>query len=175
MGPSRAKQRIVLGLDPGSRRTGFGIVRPRTEGLERVASGVIRLDEKRPFAARLPKLRDGVVDVITSFHPTEAVLETCFVGRSARAALVLGHVRGVLLMLCLDAGLEVFEYAPAEIKRAATGQGNAPKEQVQEMLRRLILRIPERLVEDESDALATAYCHLSRPPVALPRPIKSLA
>lgn len=175
MGNARSVQRIVLGLDPGSRRTGFGVVRSTTEGLERMASGVIRLDESKPFAARLPQLRESIMELIETYHPVEAVVETCYVGRSARAALVLGHIRGVLLMLCLEAGMAVFEYSPAEIKRAATGTGNAPKEQVQEMLRRLILHTPERLVEDESDALATAYCHLSRPPVARARPLKSLA
>ena len=174
MGSSGARGRIVLGLDPGSRRTGFGIVCVGSDGPERLGSGMISLDTSRPFAERLPDLRDRTIEVIETYRPQEAVLETCFVARSARAALVLGHVRGVLLLLCLDAGLEVFEYAPAAIKRAVTGRGAAPKEQVQEMLRRLLLHPPEHPSQDESDALAIAYCHLSRPPVARARPLQSL-
>jgi crossover junction endodeoxyribonuclease RuvC len=79
----------------------------------------------------------------------------------------------VLLLLCLDAGLEIYEYAPAEIKRSVTGRGTASKEQVQEMLRRLLLRSPEHPSQDESDALAIAYCHLSRPPVARAQPLQA--
>ena len=174
MGPPRGSGVVVLGLDPGSRRTGYGLVRTGSDGPDRLASGVIRLDGSRPFAERLPHLRDRTIELIRTHRPQEAVLETCFVARGARAALVLGHVRGVLLLICLDAGLDVFEYTPAEIKRAVTGRGVAPKEQVQEMLRRLLLHPPVHPTQDESDALAIAYCHLSRPPVARARAMKVL-
>jgi crossover junction endodeoxyribonuclease RuvC len=173
MGSPAARGGIVLGLDPGSRRTGFGIVRTGPDGPERLASGVITLDSTRPFAERLPDLRDRIRELIRAHKPREAVLETCFVARGIRAALVLGHVRGVLLLLCLDAGLDVYEYAPAEIKRSVTGRGTASKEQVQEMLRRLLLHPPERPSQDESDALAIAYCHLIRPPVARADPLQA--
>jgi crossover junction endodeoxyribonuclease RuvC len=158
------RARIVLGLDPGSRRTGFGILRSPSgpDGILRVASGAIHLDTDRPFAERLPQLRAEIVELIRSYQPDEAALETCFVARSARAALVLGHVRGVLLLLCLEAGLGVYEYAPAEIKRAVTGNGSATKAQVERMLARLVLGHPAKPTEDEADALAAAYCHVSR-------------
>jgi crossover junction endodeoxyribonuclease RuvC len=159
-----ARARIVLGLDPGSRRTGFGILRGPAgpDGIFRVASGAIHLDTERPFAERLPQLRAEIVELIRTHHPDEAALETCFVARSVRSALVLGHVRGVLLLLCLEAGLSVYEYAPTEIKRAVTGNGAAAKSQVERMLARLVLGHPGKPGEDESDALAVAYCHLSR-------------
>jgi crossover junction endodeoxyribonuclease RuvC len=159
-----ARPRIVLGLDPGSRRTGFGILRGPSgpEGILRVASGAVRLDTDRSFAERLPQLRAELVELIQTYRPDEAALETCYVARGVRAALVLGHVRGVLLMLCLEAGLTVYEYAPSEIKRAVTGNGAATKTQVERMLARLVLGHPAKPSEDESDALAVAYCHLSR-------------
>jgi crossover junction endodeoxyribonuclease RuvC len=169
-----ANARIVLGLDPGSRRTGFGLLRaaPGSAGIERLAGGVLRLDDQRPFAERLPELRDGIVHLISSYRPAEAVLETCFVARGIRAALVLGHVRGVLLLLCLEAGLDVYEYSPSEIKRSVTGNGGASKTQVARMLQRLMLRSSDSMSEDEADALAAAYCHLTRPAAARMHPLR---
>lgn len=167
-----ARRRIVLGLDPGSRRTGYGVLRHGPEGIARVAGGAIRLDESRPFAERLPRLREETLSLIRLHRPDEAALETCFVARSPRSALVLGHVRGVLLLLCLEAGLDVYEYAPAEVKRAACGNGSASKEQVQEMLRLLIPGIGREIGTDESDALAIAYCHLGRAGVSRPAPLR---
>lgn len=159
--------RIVLGLDPGSRRTGYAVLAPRLgeSGVVRIASGTFRLDPDRPYAERLPDLHRGLVEVIRAHRPIEAALETCFLSRGVRAALVLGHVRGVLLMVCLEAGLTVHEYSPAEVKRALTGHGSASKPQVQGMLARLLPDLPLRPGEDEADALAIAYCHLTRPPV----------
>lgn len=161
--------RLVLGLDPGSRRTGYALLRSTSAGYVREASGVWCLDADRPFPERLPSLGDRVLDLIRSRRPTEAALETCYVARSARAALVLGHVRGVLMLLCLQEGLSVYEYSPAEIKRAVTGGGGAPKAQVGSMLGRLLLAPPARPTEDESDALAVAFCHLNRPALTRPR------
>jgi crossover junction endodeoxyribonuclease RuvC len=137
----------------------------------RISSGVIRLDEARPFPERLPALRDCLQEVILHSRPTEAVLETCYVAQGVHAALVLGHVRGVLLLLCLEAGLAVYEYAPAEIKRAVTGEGAASKAQVATMLQRLVLDPPRRAGEDESDALAAAFCHMNRPALTRPKPM----
>ncbi|MDM7915167.1 MAG: crossover junction endodeoxyribonuclease RuvC [Candidatus Eisenbacteria bacterium] len=165
--------RIVVGLDPGSRRTGFAVVRSDRMGGGpcRCASGVIRLDPSLPFVERLPALRDSLQEVLDTYHPREAALETCFLSKGVQAALVLGHVRGVLLLVCLEAGLEVFEYSPSEIKRAVTGTGSAPKEQVARMLPRLLASPPESPSADESDALAAAYCHLTRPAIARARPL----
>ncbi len=159
--------RTVLGLDPGSRRTGFGILsRPRGDsGLVRLASGTLRLDVDRPFAERLPELHRELAAIIREHSPGEAALETCFLSRGVRAALVLGHIRGVLLMICLEAGMTVHEYSPAEVKRALTGNGAAPKPQVKTMMKRLLSNPPADPGEDEADALAIAYCHLTRPPI----------
>lgn len=169
--------RTILGLDPGSRKTGFGLLRIEAgaEGITRLASGAILLDEDRPFAERLPELREGIVRLLREHRPDEAAIETCFVARSVRSALVLGHVRGVLLLLCLDAGLAVYEYSPSEIKRSVTGNGNASKTQVARMLPRLMLRPPQEPSEDEADALAAAYCHLTRPAIVRARPLRGIS
>lgn len=166
-------RRIILGLDPGSRRTGYAILCDEDggSGARRVCSGTIRLDETRPFAERLPDLRASLVGLLQQYRPTAASLETCFVNKSARSALVLGHVRGVLLLLCIESGLEVYEYAPAEIKRSVTGSGAASKAQVGAMLRRLIPGTPPGGAEDEIDAIAAAFCHWSRPAWTRSRPL----
>jgi crossover junction endodeoxyribonuclease RuvC len=162
---------VVLGLDPGSRRTGFGLLRSGSEGICRISSGVFALDASKPFVERLPQLRRELLSVIEAYQPDQAALETCFVARSARSALVLGHVRGVLLLLCLEAGMNVYEYSPSEVKRAVTGSGGASKQQVQTMLAHLILGLPQRPSQDEADALATAYCHINRSTVVSKRPL----
>jgi len=166
--------RLVLGLDPGSRRTGYGLLGlgGGSGNIVRTASGILRLDEGRAFAERLPELRDQLARILREHRPQEAALETCYVARGIRAALVLGHVRGVLLLLCLEAGLDVYEYSPSEITRSVTGSGSAPKAQVARMLHRLMLNPPKRPSEDEADALAAAYCHLCRPAVARARPLQ---
>jgi crossover junction endodeoxyribonuclease RuvC len=168
-----SRSRIILGLDPGSRRTGYGILCDGDAGVgaRRLCSGTIRLDETRPFAERLPELRQGILPLLRRYQPTCASLETCFVNKSARSALVLGHVRGVLLLLCLEEGLEVFEYSPAEIKRCVTGSGAASKAQVGAMLRRIVAGTPETRSEDEIDAMAAAFCHWSRPAWSRARPL----
>ncbi|MBM3286517.1 MAG: crossover junction endodeoxyribonuclease RuvC [Candidatus Eisenbacteria bacterium] len=168
------RARIVLGLDPGSRRTGFGLLASGPDGIERIASGEVRLDTERAFAERLPELREKLLRLLREHRPHEAAMETCFVARSVRAALVLGHVRGVLLLLCLESGLDVFEYAPAEIKRAVTGNGSASKTQVARMLPRLMIGPPASPTEDEADALAAAYCHLVRPAIARAKPLRGI-
>ena len=145
-----ASTRVVLGLDPGSRRTGYGLLRASSgpDGIARIESGTIRLDDSRPFAERLPVLREEVLEVIRKHRPDEAALETCFLSRGVRAALVLGHVRGVLLLICLEAGMSVYEYSPSEVKRAVTGTGGASKPQVERMLHHLIAPLHAKPGED---------------------------
>lgn len=169
--------KLVFGLDPGSRHTGYGILRAAAgpDGITRIESGTVRLDGSRPFAERLPELQAAILDIIHRIRPDEAVLETCFLSRGVHAALVLGHVRGALLLICLGAGVPVFEYSPSEVKRAVTGTGAASKPQVQRMLRHLVGSLPAEIGDDEADAMAVAYCHFSRASTACsPRALRAV-
>jgi crossover junction endodeoxyribonuclease RuvC len=150
---------IVLGIDPGSRRCGYGVVSRSGGRLELLESGVLE-PGTLPMAQRLARILEGLAEVISRARPAEVSVEQVFAGASARSALVLGQARGVALAAAARAGLPVFEYAPAEVKAAFTGSGRATKEQ---MLRtaRMLLGAAGGLA-DEADAIAVAVCHLAR-------------
>lgn len=149
----------VLGIDPGSRFLGYGVVDVRGGRTEHVASGVIRTDGKAPLARKLESIFIGLQAVISKWEPKSVAVEGVFTHKNARSALVLGHARGVALLLAAQADLEVFEYAPARVKKAVGAGGNDSKESVAKMVERLLsLREPlERA--DAYDALAVALCH----------------
>jgi crossover junction endodeoxyribonuclease RuvC len=155
---------IVLGIDPGSRRCGYGLVAREGRGLRVLESGVL-VPGERPMAERLGLILEGLAEVIARGRPHEVSVEQVFSGASARSALVLGQARGVALAVSARAGLPVFEYAPSQVKLAFTGNGRAGKDQ---MLRtaRMLLGVAADL-SDEADALALAVCHLARRPLAL--------
>jgi crossover junction endodeoxyribonuclease RuvC len=150
---------IVLGIDPGSRRCGYGVVERTGVRLALLESGVLEPDDA-PMPERLARIQDGLADVIARARPAEVSVEQVFAGASPRSALVLGQARGVALAAAARAGLPVFEYAPSEVKAAFTGSGRASKEQ---MLRtaRMLLGAAGGLA-DEADAIALAVCHLAR-------------
>ncbi|HHQ41472.1 MAG TPA: crossover junction endodeoxyribonuclease RuvC [Chromatiales bacterium] len=147
----------ILGIDPGSRATGYGIVDADGPAMAHVASGVIR-----PAGASLPRRVAAIFralgEVVAEHAPDEAAVEAVFVHRNAEAALKLGQARGAALCALLEAGLEVAEYNPREVKLALVGNGAAGKAQVQHMVRTLLAleRAPEA---DAADALALAICH----------------
>jgi crossover junction endodeoxyribonuclease RuvC len=155
---------IVLGIDPGSRRCGYGVVARHGARLDLVEAGVLAPGDL-PMAARLAAILDGLAAVIARAGPAEVSVEQVFAGASPRSALVLGQARGVALAAAARAGLPVFEYAPSEVKLAFTGSGRASKEQ---MLRtaRMLLGAAASL-SDEADAIALAVCHLARRAVRL--------
>jgi crossover junction endodeoxyribonuclease RuvC len=156
----------VLGIDPGSRRCGYGVVARQGTLLARIDSGVLVPGDLLPMPERLARIFDGLSDIVAR-HGVEAVaVETAYCGRSARSALALGQARGVALSVAARAGLPVFEYAPAEVKRAFTGSGRAEKSQMIRTARTLFGREAE--LSDEADALAIAVCHLARVPARLP-------
>lgn len=161
---------IVLGIDPGSRRCGYGVVQRSGSRLVALSAGAIEPGDL-PLAARLARLLDLLSEVIARSRADAVSVESAFCGASARSALVLGQARGVALAAAARAGLPVFEYAPAEVKRALTGSGSAPKAQ---MIRsaRMLLGV-EPACADEADALAAAVCHLARR-VAAPLPRRGL-
>ncbi len=155
----------VLGIDPGSRRTGFGVIDAGGTGLRYVASGRVEA-EGDDLGRRLQTLYDGLAEVIRRHRPEVAVVEQVFVARNPRSALVLGQARGSVLCAAARAGLPVVEYSPAAVKLAVVGRGRADKLQVQHMVRHL-LGLPGSPQADAADALACAICHAhTRPPAA---------
>ncbi len=148
----------VLGLDPGTSRTGYGVVGTENGRLVRYASGVVHLG-RGPLACRLATLHAELDRLIRAHRPAACAVEGLFHHRNARSALLLGHARGVCLLAAAARGLEVAEYAPASVKKALTGHGAAQKHQVGFMVARLLDEEPERAL-DASDALAVAICRL---------------
>jgi crossover junction endodeoxyribonuclease RuvC len=152
----------ILGIDPGSRVCGYGIVDLANERAGAppayVECGVIQPPPGASFVSRLREIAGGLRAVIAELEPDEAAVEQVFFHRSVRDALKLGEARGVALLCAAEAGLAVAEYTPARIKLAVTGRGRAAKEQVQEMVRTILgLRRTPRA--DAADALAVALCH----------------
>lgn len=148
----------TLGIDPGSRATGYGVVERAGSRLVRVASGVIRPDGDA-LAARLACILTRVEQVVAETSPTHAALEAVFVSRNPRSALLLGQARGAAIAACGRAEIPAVEYAPTAVKAAVTGYGRATKDQVQRMVQRL-LGLGQVPASDEADALAVAICHL---------------
>lgn len=149
---------LILGIDPGSRKTGFGVINQVGSRQEYVTSGVIRLESFETFAERLDNLYRCLTEVIEQYAPGEAAIEQVFMGRSAEAALKLGQARGVAMLAATRNGLAVSEYAARKVKQAVVGKGGADKVQVQHMVQRL-LKLPGLPQEDAADALAIALCH----------------
>ena len=147
----------ILGVDPGTRATGYGLVDLEGSRLSRVAGGVIRPGEG-PLGQRLAGIQARLAAVIEEFSPDCTAVEGVFASRNARSALTLGHARGVALAVLAASGLEPGEYSPAQVKLAVVGHGSAAKSQVQRMVQRL-LGLVELPPADEADALAVAICH----------------
>ncbi len=149
----------ILGVDPGTRQTGFGIVQEEGEVLRFVECGVVRTSPGVSLARRLHQIYQELRAVIVRHRPDTLSLENIFVARNVGSALKLGHARGASILAAVNHGVEVFEYSPAEVKKSIAGSGRADKEQVQKMVQRL-LALPELPAPDDaSDALALAICH----------------
>jgi crossover junction endodeoxyribonuclease RuvC len=148
----------ILGLDPGLQRTGWGAISVEGSRLHYIGAGVFRSAADRPLAERLAALHAGLLDVMARERPDVVAVEETFVNRNPRAALALGQARGVSLLVPALEGIEVAEYSTREVKKAVTGQGQADKDQVAAMVRRL-LPMAEVTAGDAADALAVAICH----------------
>ena len=148
----------ILGIDPGLGITGYGIVEKTGSVLAYIASGRIRSDDKQPLAARLAAILEGLAAVIESYHPVEAAVEKVFVNVNPNSTLLLGQARGAAICALVMAKLPMCEYSALQVKQAVVGQGHANKEQVQEMVKRL-LNLPAHPGADAADALACAICH----------------
>ncbi len=158
----------VLGLDPGSRRTGFGVVERLGNRLSCVEHGCFAPPAGMPLPERLHFIARAAGAVMDRLAPAAVVVEEAFFRENVRSALVLGHVRGALLVAAIERGFAVAEYSPREIKLGVTGNGGAGKEQVAAMVRRL-LDLAELPGADAADALAGALCHLNRSRFVAPR------
>lgn len=152
---------IVLGLDPGSRVTGYGFVRERSGVLELLAAGVVRTGSETDFCRRLGVIYTAVAELIGRHGPLEASVENVFMSKNAATALKLGQARGAALAACAVAGLPVFSYEPTIIKKSLVGTGRAEKSQVAFMVGR-VLACRETFALDATDALAAAVCHLNQ-------------
>ncbi len=161
--PSTADgERIILGIDPGTLATGYGVIGIRGTAVRLRACGVVTNRSDISMAVRLSRIYRGLCAVIEEFHPTEIAVETAFYGRNVQSALKLGHARGVSLLAAVEHGISPSEYAPREVKLAVVGRGNASKDQVQFMVKSLLHARDTSMLLDASDALAVALCHLHR-------------
>ncbi len=148
---------LILGIDPGSRVTGYGIVNAVGNRLEYVTCGCIRLpDVDHP--QRLKQIFDSLCQIIEQYCPQESAIEEVFLGKSVSSALKLGQARGSAMVACLHHDLPVAEYSPRKVKQALVGNGNADKTQVQHMIK-VLLGVSGEVQADAADALAIAICH----------------
>jgi len=150
----------VLGIDPGSRVTGYGIVEQQGSRLIHVDNGAIFTDSAADFPGRLKRIFDGLTEVIAEYRPDEVAVENIFFATNPQSALKLGQARGAAIVAAVHAGLAVAEYSALQVKQAVVGQGKAEKGQVQKMLK-VLLGLPEVAQADASDALAVAVCHIN--------------
>jgi crossover junction endodeoxyribonuclease RuvC len=150
----------VLGVDPGTLTTGYGVVAEEDHRIFHVASGGISPSAKQPFPKRLKKIYDELEKIIEKHRPHIVVIEDIFVAKNVKSALKLGHARGVAVLAALNAGLPVVEYAPLEVKQAVVGNGKAEKTQVQYMVKTLLNLPKVPHPADAADALAAAICHI---------------
>jgi crossover junction endodeoxyribonuclease RuvC len=151
---------IVLGIDPGSRKTGFGIVQHSGGSLSYVSSGVIRIPVDLSLPERLQTIYENVVAIVEQYQPDEAAVENVFMSKSAGSALKLGQARGAAIVAATCQGLQVSEYEARKVKQSVVGTGAADKLQVQHMVKTL-LKLPKSPQEDAADALAVALCHIN--------------
>jgi len=148
----------ILGIDPGSRTTGFGLLDSQGNRLRHIDNGIVATNPKDPLALRLKAIYDGVSRIIAEHRPDVVAVEQIFLARNPQAALVLGHARGTAILAAINAGLDVHEYTALQVKSAVVGYGRAGKPQVQQMVKAL-LNLPEIAQEDAADALGVAICH----------------
>jgi crossover junction endodeoxyribonuclease RuvC len=162
---------IILGLDPGSRVTGFGVIKSagfRGEKIQLVSYGVIRLDVTAAFPLRMKELSEGIQSLLIKYQPNDVVIEKIFLGKNADSAFKLGHARGVLMCEAAKFGAGVFEYATRVVKKSLTGTGGGNKDDVQLMVERLLgvhINTKSQTKQDATDALAMALHHAYQPPV----------
>ncbi|MDP3025998.1 MAG: crossover junction endodeoxyribonuclease RuvC, partial [candidate division Zixibacteria bacterium] len=153
---------VILGIDPGSTVTGYGVVKGSHDKAVLIDYGTIKVSYKKPLSLRLEEIYSGITDVISRIKPDQLAIEEAFYSKNAKSALVMGQVRGVALLAGAQAKIPIAEYSPREVKSSIVGTGAASKTQVQYMVKNILQlkNLPEP--EDASDALAIALCHLNK-------------
>ncbi|MCX7974416.1 MAG: crossover junction endodeoxyribonuclease RuvC [Candidatus Aminicenantes bacterium] len=151
----------VLGIDPGSLTTGYGLLEETENCLSVVTQGVIKVKTGRSLSVKLNKIRLDIEEILRQYTPEEVAIENPFYARNIKTAITLGQVRGAILVAVASHGCSLFEYSPREIKKAVTGYGQAEKSQVMAMVKALLHLQEIDLEPDAADALAAAFCHLS--------------
>ena len=149
---------IVLGVDPGSRQTGYGLVEKKNNQMTCIDAGVISSSGNIPFYDRIYKIFQSMIEIMNRYEPEEMAIEDIFFSKNVKSSLKLGHARGAALIAAVNCGVKIFEYTPLEIKKSVVGYGRASKEQIRSMVQ-IILKLPTKLGPDTSDALAAAICH----------------
>jgi len=149
---------VVLGIDPGSRITGYGVIDVQGDRMEYIDSGCIRMDTKAELPGRLKQIFEGIDEVVRLYRPQQVGVEQVFMAKNAGSALKLGHARGAAIVACTLQNIPVFEYSARQIKQAVVGSGSAEKTQVQQMVCYL-LKLANTPQEDAADALGVALCH----------------
>ena len=148
---------LILGIDPGSLKTGFGIIEHEGSRSTYVTSGIIRLP-KAPLPERLKVIFDSVTEIVEEYSPRELSIEEVFMARDPKAAIKLGQARGAAIVAASSRDASLHEYSPNEIKQAITGRGHAEKQQIQHMVK-ILLGLTKSPATDAADALAVAICH----------------
>ena len=149
---------IILGIDPGTAATGYGVIRVVNNAVSWIDSGVIVSDSSMALSDRLLRIYEGISAKISEHKPQRVCIEEAFYGKNVHTTLVLGHARGVAMLAAAQAGCIVSEYTPREIKKSVTGSGNAEKEQVEYMVKMILNPKTEKMRQDAYDALAIAMC-----------------
>lgn len=159
---------IILGVDPGTLKTGYGIIELDKNNVNVITCDVIKNTGVDSMPQRLKIIFDTLSSIMDEFHPDMLALETAFYGKDVQSALKLGHARGVIMLAAVKRSIPTFEYSPKEVKKALVGNGNASKQQVQYMITSMLKlkKLPKGY--DTTDALAIAMCHLQR--VVKPKP-----
>jgi crossover junction endodeoxyribonuclease RuvC len=150
---------IILGVDPGTVCTGYGIVSFDGNTLSQITSGIINIPATKDMAPRLKIIYDELDRLIKLHNPDEFAIETAFYGKNVQSAMKIGYARGVALLAAIKNDIPAKEYSPREIKKSVVGKGAATKEQVQFMIFKLLAMESEKIKYDQSDALAAAICH----------------
>ena len=151
---------IVLGVDPGSRVTGYGLIEKRLNRMTCVDAGTITPSARLPFYQRIHMIFQAMSEIMDKYHPEEMAIEDVFYEKNVKSSFKIGHARGAVLIAAVQCGVKIFEYTPLEIKKSVVGYGRATKEQVRAMAQ-VILRLRGIPSLDASDALGTAICHLN--------------
>jgi crossover junction endodeoxyribonuclease RuvC len=154
-----AKERIILGIDPGTNIMGFGLIIDKGKQIELIALDVIKLDHLETHPLKLRSIFIKVLALIDHYHPDEVALEAPFFGKNVQSMLKLGRAQGVAMAAALYRDIPIFEYSPRKVKQSITGRGNASKEQVSAMINRLLVIKEQPKYFDATDAVAVACCH----------------